>query len=260
MQPRFLIASALFHLAVILLIWWRPDIAFTRPPPPPAVIDVVYLPPDPPKPSPPEPKPEPAKENPVPPPPPLEKFAPVPAPAIGKVTNVPPQTELKSAKPPAAPVPAPKASPDGLQQPARQTPTPDVAPPNQRSTISSGDPTHPFTQTERSFILGQIMQNWVFKGDPHGLKFKAYTFSLPLYQDGTFGPKYRSPEAWDPRRMISDYDEMLRRGMFDDVLALESLLRALHFSAPLQLPPTMTGPWPQNLVMSFDPQDVLANR
>lgn len=236
------------------------------------------------KPEPPPPKPPPAATAPPAPPPPPEppKQAEAPKPAPEPPPPPPKQAEVvKAPEPPKkveAPKPAPKPQPprrEEVQRPPEKSKQPsfaDVAAlvnkmkappapqPNQAPQTASrtppaaapravgpSNPNLPISMSEKDFIRKQIEDQWLFDLGAKDAQNLIVQIRFSLNADGTLK---QQPEIVDKLRMYAPGQESYRA-------AAESARRAVLKAAPFRLPPGDKDRWSQEIILTFDPRQML---
>lgn len=238
----------------------------------------------PPKPEP--PKPAPAAVTPPPPPPPPQpeqpkqveapKPAPEPAPrpAPEKLAEAPkPKAEAPK---PEAPKPVAKPQPPKPQTPVqekakqpsfadvaalvnkmKQTPatqpsqTPQTAsrtPPAAKPRAEGpSNPNQPISMSEKDFIRKQVEDQWLFDLGAKDAQELIVRIRFSINPDGSLR---QQPEIVDQARMYMPGQESYRS-------AAESARRAVLKAAPFRLPPGDKDKWGQEIILNFDPRQML---
>jgi len=214
-----------------------PQPAVAPPPPPPPQADIVPPPPPPPA--------APAAERaqlPLPPPPQLETAAPAAESSAPRQAPRAPPAPLPPAPAPAPPRAAPlppraAESRDGLLAPAPPAAAPGVTA-ERAPSGASGPPGEKLSQSEMDHMLAQVLAVWVI--DFRAARFKDIVISgnFILLPDGSLGAPFGARDPWAPEKMISNYDELVRRpDLRDHRTVLESFLGALRQAQPFRRQP-----------------------
>jgi hypothetical protein len=253
--PTAAIVSLLLHAGLAWWLlhgpWWRDVLP---PQPPTMVIEVVTAPEPPPPPAPPPPAPPPALPPPTPPPP----LAPPPTGLIPP----PPPPQLQEAPiaerstPPPSPRPSPQAArPRAESRSAPNLPKADdaVSAPFEagRATQGGGPKEATATQAVQDFILAQIARHWIL--DLRSARFSNVVLNgrFMLLPDGMLAPPFGRNDPWDPRKMIRDYDQLLKPGNETLRTAIETFIQAAKQAQPFRLPPDGKADEPRQLPLSF---------
>jgi len=235
-----LLLSALAHVLVVVLLLsglLHPD---DLPVPPTVTVELV---PEAAKPKPEPAKPEPPKPEPPKPAPP--KPAP-PKPEPVKPSSPPPQVE----KPPPPPKPWWEMPEKPVLQPGKLAKTSNAVTRPMGVGAPADDPDNvgDATQSERDFILGQILPLW--KRPPVNLPPDVVVnLRVLVLADGSLGSPFSAGRPWNPGVAIEHYNQ-LPPG--DPVLmTLVSLYTALRLAQPLKLPPELKAKAPFAAVLDF---------
>lgn len=232
----------------------QPQAVAPPPPPPPPAPEPPKQQAEVPKPAPmpePEPTPKPVpkpKEEAKAPEPPKAEPKPEPKPQPPK----PPaqRTEEKSKQPSFADVAAlvnkMKAPPATQPQQAPQTAsrTPPAAAPRAEG---PSNPNLPISMSEKDFIRKQVEDKWQFDIGARDASNLIVRIRFSLNPDGSLRTQ---PEIVDTARMYMPGQESYRS-------AAESARRAVLKAAPFQLPPGDREKWSQEIILNFDPRQML---
>ncbi len=239
-------------------------------PEPPKPQPQAVAPPPPPPPAPPEPPKQAEAPKPAPMPEPEPAPKPVPKPKEVVEAPEPPKVEAKKPEPkPQPPRPKPqqrteeksktpdfadvaalvnkmKAPPATQLNPAPQTAsrTPPAAAPRAEG---PSNPNLPISMSEKDFIRKQVEDKWQFDigaRDAHNLIVRI---RFSLNPDGSLRSQ---PEIVDQARMYMPGQDNYRA-------AAESARRAVLKAAPFQLPPGDREKWAQEIILNFDPRQML---
>lgn len=244
----------------------KPEPKPEPPKPPPQAVA-------PPPPPPPPPAPEPPKqaEAPKPAPAPVPEVAPKPAPKP-EVVEKPEPPKVVEKKP--EPKPAPP-KPQKTERPPEKTKQPDFsdvaalvnkmkAPPatqpNQAPQTASrtppaaapraegpSNPNLPVSMSEKDFIRKQVEDKWQFDIGARDASNLIVRIRFSLNPDGSLRSQ---PEIVDQARMFMPGQDSYRS-------AAESARRAVLKAAPFQLPPGDREKWAQEIILNFDPRQML---
>lgn len=230
----------------------------------PAAIDVSLVP---------EPKKQP------PPPPPAPEPEPAPKPEPEKQQQPPPQPMPKPTPPPAAP---PKAPPKPVLDEgklAKESKAPkhnwlddaqDETPPKESHSVSPfakaseplswskgakrQDDDGPATQTERDYLLAQVLKTWKNKPNFTWAPDAVVHLRVQVMPDGYLASPFNAKERYSPELAIVDY-ESFGRGDPRKIM-LESLYSVLRVSQPLTLSPELKAKAPFETVLDFRLVDI----
>lgn len=240
------LASLLLHAA---LAWWwflAPRLRDTPPEPPTMIVEVVTAPEPAPPPSAPTPPPPPTAVMPPPPPPQLQE-----APIAERSTPPPamrpsPQPSRPRGETPGAAIgsrtaPVLPRADDGLSAPFEAG----------RAAPGGGPKEATATQAVQDFILAQIARHWII--DLRGARYGNVVLNgrFMLMPDGMLAPPFGRNDPWEPRRMIRDYDQLLRPGNETLRTAIETFIQAARQAQPFRLPPDGKADEPRQLPLSF---------
>ena len=235
-----LLLSALAHVAVVALLLSGLLHPADLPVPPEITVELV---PEAVKPKPEPPKPEPPKPEPVKPPEP-------PKPEPAKPPPPPPQ----AAKPP--PQRRPWYMPEKpVLEPGKLAKTSNAVTRPMGIGVPSDEPDNvgEATQSERDFILGQILPLW-----------KRPAINLPpsvvvnlrvlVLADGTLGSPFSAGRPWNPVAAIEHYNDLPPGDPM--IMTLVGLYTALRLAQPLKLPPELKAKAPFAAVLDFRLRDI----
>ncbi len=217
-------------------------------------VELVPEPPKPPPPKPPpvakaeEPKPDVAEPPKPPPPAPLPRSLP---PAISPQL-VPGRLAERSAAPHPAPRNGAGGSDSRLAMDSEHGITLLPKDPAKAGRPGSGGPEGPeLTQSERDFILAQILKYW--NVDLHAPQAQGLVLQGTFYvqADGTLMSPVNKDDPWNPSAVVDNYDALGRSGDSYRRDAIDGFLLALRLCQPLQLPPGSQGPWPRKVMIRF---------
>lgn len=261
MPLSFLVHLAILAALVSQIFGW----SLVQPvPPEPQEIQVELVPQkeppkaEPPKPEPPKPeppKPEPPKPEPKPEPP---KPEPQPKPQVEPPKPAPlMQPQLlpgRVAERSAVTHRSPRNGADGETQAlALSTPGLSLVPKEDRKRGPAGasGPEGPeVTQSERDFILAQVMKFWrvdFHAPEARGLVLKGTFF---LQADGTLMSPVNKADPWNPQAVVDEYDALAAGGYTYRREAIDGFLMALRLAQPFKLPSSQ-GPWPKRITIRF---------
>ena len=114
----------------------------------------------------------------------------------------------------------------------------------------------PLTQSERDFLLAQILKYWRFNySSPEGSNL-TLTGHVVVMPDGMLAPPFKQNQPWKPQEAMPQYAEAVRSGNELVRRVLESFYLALRLAQPLLLPPDTGGSWPRRISVSFRFQDL----
>jgi hypothetical protein len=246
----------------------KPEPKPEPPKPPPAAVT--------PPPPPPPPTPEPPKkqvEAPKPAPMPEPEPTPKPVPKPDKVADAPepPKKKVETPKPVEKPTPPkPKTmtqekakQPDFADVAAlvnKMQKTPQATQPNQAPQVASrtppasasraegpSNPNLPISMSEKDFIRKQVEDNWAFDLGAKDAENLVVRIRFSINPDGTLKTQ---PQIVDQMRMYAPGQEAYRA-------AAESARRAVLKAAPFKLPPGDPAKWGQDIILNFDPRQML---
>jgi len=228
-----------------------------------------------PPPPPPPPQPEPPKktvEAPKPAPMPEPEPTPKPVPRPDKVADAPepPKKKVEAPKPEPKPVPPkPQVPTQKAKQPDfadvaalvnKLQKTPPAQQPNQAPQTASrtppasasraegpSNPNLPLSMSEKDFIRKQVEDQWLFDLGAKDAQNLIVRIRFSLNPDGTLKTQ---PEIVDQARMYLPGQESYRS-------AAESARRAVLKAAPFRLPPGDPAKWSQDIILNFDPRQML---
>lgn len=106
------------------------------------------------------------------------------------------------------------------------------------------------TQTPVDFVRAQIMAQWRADWRDERFNGRSFTIDMVLLSTGMFAYPYGRDDPWDPRAMVTNYDELIAQGHHDLIEMVESLLRAMRAAQPIELPARMRR-FPVRLDLSF---------
>jgi hypothetical protein len=243
----------------------KPEPKPEPPKPPPAA---VAPPPPPPPPEPPKPQ-EVEKPKPAPMPEPEPAPKPVPKPKEAAKAPEPPKKEAEKPKPKPEP---PKPRPQRHEEKSKQLSFADVAAlvnkmkappaaqPNQSPQTAArtppasasraegpSNPNLPISMSEKDFIRKQVENQWLFDLGAKDAENLIVRIRFSLNPDGTLK---NPPEIVDKLRMYAPGQESYRS-------AAESARRAVLKAAPFKLPPGDKEKWGQEIILNFDPRQML---
>jgi len=239
-------------------------------PEPPKPQPQAVAPPPPPPPAPPEPPKQAEAPKPAPMPEPEPAPKPVPKPKEVVEAPEPPKVEAKKPEPkPQPPRPKPqqrteeksktpdfadvavlvnkmKAPPATQLNPAPQTAsrTPPAAAPRAEG---PSNPHLPVSMSEKDFIRKQVEDKWTFNLGALDADKLIVRIRFSLNPDGSLRSQ---PEIVDQARMYMPGQDNYRA-------AAESARRAVLKAAPFQLPPGDREKWAQEIILNFDPRQML---
>lgn len=113
------------------------------------------------------------------------------------------------------------------------------------------------TQTERDYILSQILKYWRFTYRVAEARELTLTGTVLVLANGMLAPPFAGDTPWNPERDMPQYKTVLKTGNELYRRALESFYRALRMAQPLDLPKESKGQWPKKISVSFHFKDVL---
>lgn len=278
---RAVLVSLLVHILLLALIWL--DVQWFASHEDPPAIEVELTPEPPAQPHPKPPPEQPKADQPEPPKPPEPK-PPEPKPPEPKQAEKPPEPKPEVAAPqPKPPPPDVKPGPRPILDPGKlakeshegkrswlddsDTPEPkkttlgpssSVAVPTQAMDVGKGerqndDTGGPATQSERDFLLAQILNKWKrpFGTWPPDAVVRLRVRVLP---DGYLAPPFDARMGYAPASAIVGYGQM---GRGDPRLAvLETLYVAIRVSQPLTLAPELRAKAPFEIALDFKLNDV----
>lgn len=288
--PPALVISGVLHLALLALaIFGLPFLDFQRQPSEPAPIFVEFAPisnisnPPPPAPKAETPKPDPKSEQKADTPPtPKPDTQAKPTPDTARDTPPPaPQPRQQAAQPQAKPEETFDAKklaqllekkveqkPDQkkednkfdpnqlaalLDRRAQNRPPPSAnttgptTPSNQTAPNQPSNSNLPVSMTDRDFIRTQVEKNWGFDPGARGVGDFVVRVSFSLNADGTLREQ---PKILDNARMMMSGQEAYRA-------FAERARRAVLRAAPFQLPPGDPARWSQEIILTFNPKDMV---
>ena len=240
-----LLLSALAHVLVVALLLsglLHPD---DLPVPPTVTVELV---PETTKPKPEPPKPEPPKPEPPKPEPP--KPEPPRPPPVKPEPIKPPPPPPQAAKPP----PPPKAwwemPVKPVLEPGKLAKTSNAVtrPMGVGVPAEDADNVGDATQSERDFILGQILPLW--KRPPVELPPDVVVnLRVLVLADGSLGNPFSAERPWNPAAAIEHYNQLTPGDPV--MMTLVSLYTALRLAQPLKLPPELKAKAPFAAVLDF---------
>ncbi|MFC3674559.1 energy transducer TonB [Ferrovibrio xuzhouensis] len=248
----------------------KPEVKEAKPEPPKPPPAAVTPPPPPPPPTPEPPKKQ--VEAPKPAPMPEPEPTPKPVPKPDKVADAPEPPKKKVE----APKPVEKPAPPKPQTPPQKSKTPDFADvaalvnkmqktppatqPNQAPQVASrtppasasraegpSNPNLPISMSEKDFIRKQVEDNWLFDLGAKDAENLVVRIRFSINPDGTLRTQ---PQIVDQARMYLPGQESYRA-------AAESARRAVLKAVPFKLPPGDKEKWGQDIILNFDPRQML---
>jgi Predicted membrane protein len=245
-----------------------PEVKQEPKPQPPQQPQAVAPPPPPPPPAPEPPKQQ--AEAPKPAPMPEPEPTPKPVPKPKEEAKLPEQPKPPEKKPEAKPTPpkpaqrteekskAPsfadvaalvnkmKAPPATQPNPAPQTAA-RTPPASAQRMEGPSNPNLPISMSEKDFIRKQVEDQWLFDLGARDAQNLIVRIRFSLNPDGSLRTQ---PEIVDQARMYMPGQEAYRS-------AAESARRAVLKAAPFKLPPGNKDKWSQEIILNFDPRQML---
>lgn len=106
------------------------------------------------------------------------------------------------------------------------------------------------TQSEKDFILAQVMRFWRVDFHAPEARGLVLTGTFFLQADGTLMSPVNKADPWNPGAVVADYDALASNGYSYRRDAIDGFLMALRLAQPFKLPPT-EGPWPRRVTFRF---------
>lgn len=106
------------------------------------------------------------------------------------------------------------------------------------------------TQTPGDFVRAQILARWRLDWRDSRFNGRSLTIEMVVLSTGMFAYPYGRDDPWNPRAMVTNYDELVADGQQDLVEMVESLLHAMRAAQPIDLPARLRR-FPMRLDLSF---------
>lgn len=184
----------------------------------------------------------------------VELAAAPPSPPQGKAAAATEQPVKQAATEQGAPIPQLE---DGILAQRSSTPKlrredATVAPPEPRTDIApKPKKPEPVTQTERDFVLGQVLRHWSPPKELSAYDKADVRVTVTVQADGYFADIYDSRRPWNPAAVFDGYgalspDSIQRR-------TVDAFYRAIRQAQPVRLPAALQAkaPFPVRLDFRF---------
>jgi hypothetical protein len=112
------------------------------------------------------------------------------------------------------------------------------------------------TQTERDFILAQIIKYWRFNYETLSETDLTLNGNVTVLANGMLAAPFNGNQPWSPETVLPQYKESIKTKNWFAKDLLESFYLALRLSQPLDLPPGSEKTWPRLISVSFRLKDL----
>mgnify|MGYP001217448820 CR=1 FL=1 len=114
----------------------------------------------------------------------------------------------------------------------------------------------PFTQSERDFLMAQILKYWRFNySTPEALEL-VLRGNIVVMPNGMLESPFNGAQRWNPHEALPQYAVAVQTGNEFLKQILESFYLALRMAQPLELPPNTEVSWPRRISVSFRFKDL----
>jgi hypothetical protein len=127
-----------------------------------------------------------------------------------------------------------------------------IAPPEPRTEIApKPKKPEPVTQSERDFVLGQVMRHWLPPRELSAYERADIRVSVMVRADGYFADIYDGRRPWNPAEVFDGYNALSPQDI--QRRTVDAFYRAIRQAQPVKLPPALKekAPFPVRLDFRF---------